>query len=137
MANNKNKTAILELLLSLLSLITVFRHNFHNNQLVITPNEMVVFFAVISPQTASRHFCVVCAQYQDLPCEGSSLHEARIQNLLPFSQKFLVPGTSQYQGQVRPFMCKLNNVNIQHWDNPTFSRILLVLDLPRSSLHVN
>ena len=31
MAGDKNKTAILELLLSLLSLTTVFRHNFHNN----------------------------------------------------------------------------------------------------------
>ena len=41
MAGNKNKHTIWALLLSLLALTTSFQQNYHNNQLVITPNEMV------------------------------------------------------------------------------------------------
>ena len=41
MASDKNKHKIWALLLSLLALTTSFQHNYHNNQLVLTPNEMV------------------------------------------------------------------------------------------------
>ena len=41
MAGDKNKHTIWALLLSLLVLTTSFQHNYHNNQLVVTPNEVV------------------------------------------------------------------------------------------------
>ena len=41
MAGDKNKHTIWALLLSLLALTTSFQHNYRNNQLVLTPNEMV------------------------------------------------------------------------------------------------
>ena len=41
MAGDKNKNTIWALLLSLLALTTSFQQNYHNNQLVATPNEMV------------------------------------------------------------------------------------------------
>ena len=41
MPGDKNKHAIWALLLSLLALTTIFQQNYHNNQLVVTPNEMV------------------------------------------------------------------------------------------------
>ena len=41
MAGNKNKHTIWALLLSLLALTTFFQYNYHHNQLVVTPNEMV------------------------------------------------------------------------------------------------
>ena len=43
MAGDKNERTILALLLSLLALTTSFQQNYHgdNNQLVVTPNEMV------------------------------------------------------------------------------------------------
>ena len=43
MAGEKNKHTIWALLLSLLALTTSFQQNYHgdNNQLVVTPNEMV------------------------------------------------------------------------------------------------
>ena len=41
MAGDKNKNAIWALLLSLLALITTFQQKYNNNQLVVTPNEMV------------------------------------------------------------------------------------------------
>ena len=41
MAGDKNKHTIWALLLSLLALTTTFQQNYHNNQLVVTPNEMV------------------------------------------------------------------------------------------------
>ena len=41
MAGDKNKHTIWALLLSLLVLTTSFQHNYHNDQLVLTPNEMV------------------------------------------------------------------------------------------------
>ena len=43
MAGDKNKHTVGGLLLSLLALITIttFQQNYHNNQLVVTPNEMV------------------------------------------------------------------------------------------------
>ena len=41
MAGDKNKHTIWVLLLSLLALTTSFQYNYHNNQLVVTPNEVV------------------------------------------------------------------------------------------------
>ena len=41
MAGDKNKHTIWALLLSLLALTTSFQYNYHNNQLVVTPNEVV------------------------------------------------------------------------------------------------
>ena len=41
MAGDKNKHTIWALLLSLLASTTTFQQNYHNNQLVATPNEMV------------------------------------------------------------------------------------------------
>ena len=41
MAGDKNKHTIWALLLSLLALTASFQQNYHNNQLVVTPNEMV------------------------------------------------------------------------------------------------
>ena len=40
MAGDKNRSEIWALLLSLLALITTFQKNYHNYQLVPTPNEM-------------------------------------------------------------------------------------------------
>ena len=40
MAGDKNKNVIWALLVSLLALITTFQQNYHNKQLVVTPNEM-------------------------------------------------------------------------------------------------
>ena len=50
MADDKNKHTIWALLLSLLVLTTSFQHSYHNNQLVLTPNESKwsAFIAVIS-----------------------------------------------------------------------------------------
>ena len=41
MAGDNNKHIIWALLLSLLALTTIFQRNYHNNQLVVTPKEMV------------------------------------------------------------------------------------------------
>ena len=41
MVSDYNKNVILTLLLSLLALITTFQQNYHNYQLVVTPNEIV------------------------------------------------------------------------------------------------
>ena len=41
MAGDKNKNAILALLLCFLVFITTFQQNYRNNQVVVTPNEMV------------------------------------------------------------------------------------------------
>ena len=41
MPGDKNKHAIWVLLLSLLALTTIFQKNYHNNQLVITPKEII------------------------------------------------------------------------------------------------
>ena len=38
---DNNKHTIWALLLSLLALTTIFQHDYHNNQLVVTPKEMV------------------------------------------------------------------------------------------------
>ena len=40
MAGDKNKNVIWALLVSLLALITTFQPNYHDNQLVVTRNEM-------------------------------------------------------------------------------------------------
>ena len=56
MAGEK-KNAIWALLLSLLALIITFQQNYHNNQLLIKPNETVgLFVAVITYGTNPRHF---------------------------------------------------------------------------------
>ena len=47
MAGENNRNAIWALLLSLLALITTFQQNYHNCQLVVTPNEMVGFFIAV------------------------------------------------------------------------------------------
>ena len=44
MGGDKKKHTIWALLLSLLALTTNFQQNYHNNQLVVTPNEMVGLF---------------------------------------------------------------------------------------------
>ena len=44
MAGDKNKHTIWALLLSLLALTTSFQQNYHNNQLVVTPNETVSLY---------------------------------------------------------------------------------------------
>ena len=49
MAGDKNKHTIWALLLSLLALTTSFQHNYHNNQLVLTPNEMVSLYCRDQP----------------------------------------------------------------------------------------
>ena len=41
MVGDNNKHVIWALLPSLLALITTFQQNYHNNQLVVVPNEMV------------------------------------------------------------------------------------------------
>ena len=50
MADDKNKHTIYVFLLSLLALTTTSQQNYHNNQVTVTPNEMVglSFIAVIS-----------------------------------------------------------------------------------------
>ena len=40
-AGDKNEHTIWALLLSLLALTTFFQQNYHNNQVVVTPNELV------------------------------------------------------------------------------------------------
>ena len=47
-AGDKNKNAVWALLLSLLALITTFQKNYHNYQLVRTPNEMASRYLTIS-----------------------------------------------------------------------------------------
>ena len=44
MAGDKNKQSIWARLLSLLALTTSFQQNYHNNQFVVTPNEMVSLY---------------------------------------------------------------------------------------------
>ena len=44
MAADKNKNVIWALLLCLLACITSFQQNYHNNQLVVTPTEVVGLF---------------------------------------------------------------------------------------------
>ena len=62
MAGDKKKNALWPLLLSLLAFITTFQQNYHNNQLVVTPNEMVGLYCRDSPLNATtrRYFCLVC-----------------------------------------------------------------------------
>ena len=42
MAGDKNKHTIWALLLSFLALTTTFQQNYHNSQLVVTPNEIKI-----------------------------------------------------------------------------------------------
>ena len=73
MASENNKNAIWALLLSLLALITTFRQNYHNYQLVVTPNEMVGFYCRDYPLNDPRHFFLVCPSTSKvlLPSENS------------------------------------------------------------------
>ena len=47
--SGEKKNAIWALLLSLLALIITFQQNYHNNQLLIKPNEMVGLFLPLLP----------------------------------------------------------------------------------------
>ena len=86
MAGDKNKHTIWALLLSLLASTTTFQQNYHNNQLVATPNEMVglycrdqplndpplflyVFSLVLAKIFLAKAIYLVLgsSQYQDLP----------------------------------------------------------------------
>ena len=49
MAGDKNKNSIWNLLLSLLASITIFQQNYHDNQLVVTPNEMAGLYCRDQP----------------------------------------------------------------------------------------
>ena len=109
-------------LLSSLEVKTTLQHNYHDNQHMVKPNEMVGFIAVIRHGTSGCHFFLVCPQHKNLPREGS-LHGASSY----FSAwKILVLGSSQYQGQVP--LCKLNTENIWLQDDPP-SMIFLVLEI--------
>ena len=133
MAGDRNKHSIWALLLSLLALTTSFQQNHdHNNQPVVTPNEMVglyyrdwplndppLFLAVFFPSTRIFLAKAVCMVL------GSSYLSTR---------KILVQRRLQLQEQVQPFPCKPNTENIWCWDDLT-SRIFLVLG--SFSLHVN
>ena len=77
MAGDKNKHTIWALLLSLLALTTIFQQNYHNNQLVATPDEMVGLYCRDQPLNDLPLFLCVFTQYQDLPSEGN-LHGTRI-----------------------------------------------------------
>ena len=80
MAGEK-KNAISALLLSLLALIITFQQNYHNNQLLIKPNETVgLYFCRDYLQNEPPPFCLLCSWYKDLSSEGS-LHGARIFSL--------------------------------------------------------
>ena len=58
MAGDRNKNVILALLLSLPALITTFQQNYHNNQLMATPNKMVGLYC-------REYSSLVCPQYKD------------------------------------------------------------------------
>ena len=49
MADDKNKTTIWALILSLLALITTFQQNYYNNQLVVTPKEIIGLYCHDQP----------------------------------------------------------------------------------------
>ena len=99
---------------SLLALITTFIQNYYNNQLVVTPNEMVGLYCPDHPSierpaaifvwfVSSTRIFLAKAVYMVL---RSSWYQG-----LPISQlrrSQLVLGRSQRQGQVKPFGCKLN-----------------------------
>ena len=94
MAGDKNKHTIWALLLSLLALTTSFQYNYHNNQLVVTPNEVVGLYCRDQPLNDPPLFLsVFFPQYQDLPSEGS-LHGARISQEDPSTRKIPALGTS-------------------------------------------
>ena len=119
MEGDKNKHAIWALLLSLLA-FTTCQQNYHNNQLVAMPNEMVGLSCRDQPLNDPPLFLSFFTQYQDLPSEGS-LHGARIFLVLGSSylsvRKILVLGRSQLQEQVQPFACKPNTENIWRQDD--------------------
>ena len=64
MAGEK-KNAIWALLLS------TFQQNYHNNQLLIKPNEMVDLFCRDYLRKEPPPFCLLCFWYKDLSSEGS------------------------------------------------------------------
>ena len=49
MAGDKNKHTIWVLLFSLLAFTTTFQQNYHNNQVAVTPNEMVGLYCCVQP----------------------------------------------------------------------------------------
>ena len=89
MASDKNKHKIWALLLYLMAL-TSFQQNYHNNRLLVTPNEMVGLYCRDQPLNNPPLFSLFFTWYQDLPSKGS-LHGARIflvlGSVLPVSQE--------------------------------------------------
>ena len=77
MTGDKNKHTIWALLLSLLALTTSFQQTYHNNQLVVTPNEMVGLYCRDPLNDPPLFLCGLSLVHEDLPSEGS-LHSARI-----------------------------------------------------------
>ena len=59
MAGDKNKNAIWALLLCFLVFITTFQQTYHNNQIVVTPNEMVDLCCRDKPLNDQQLFCVI------------------------------------------------------------------------------
>ena len=47
--------------------------NYHSHQLVVMPNEIVGLYCRDYPPNDPPQFCLVCAQYKDLPSESSLL----------------------------------------------------------------
>ena len=90
LAGDKNKNAIWALLLSLLALITTFQKNYHNYQLVPTPNEMAGRFQPIN----DRPPCLSCLSQvlrsfqrrqfiwcQDLPSTSDKQNPLRVNRM--------------------------------------------------------
>ena len=128
MAGDKNKHTIWALLLSLLALTTSFQYNYHNNQLVVTPNEVVglycrdqplndpplflsVFFSLVLGSSQRRQFTWCSdqlgrSQYQEDPSSRikyNPLHVSRIQKKAYGARMICLLGSSWYQ-DVPPFM---------------------------------
>ena len=122
MARDKNKHTIWALLLSLLVLTTSFQHNYHNNQLVVTPNEVVglycrdqplndpplflsVFFSLVLGSFQRRQFTwcqdqLGRSQYQEDPSSRNKynpLHVSRIQKNAYGARMICLLGSSWYQ----------------------------------------
>ena len=131
MAGDKNKHTIWALLLSLLALTTSFQYNYHNNQLVVTPNEVVGVYCRDQPLNDPPLFLSV---FFFFPSTRIFLAKA-VYMVLGSARKILVLGRSQLQEQVQPFACKPNTEKGIWRKDDLSSRIFLVLGC--SSLHVN
>ena len=84
-AGNQNKNTIWAFLLySLVLVITIFQQNYHNDQLVAKPNEMIGLnyrlyrdYLATERPAAIFYFCLVFPEDYDLSSEGT-LQRARI-----------------------------------------------------------